>query len=124
MRHARNRITTIALLLPLLAGCESVSRSGNVIKKREAGIFGSLHEIWVAPQVQPVGLIAARHIHLVSHHFSFTQELRAIQLSCVDESDRIVDLHQKAIELRDQRLERMRRKRRLVSGDSPSEDSS
>ena len=40
----------------------------------------------------------------------------------VDESDRIVDLREKAMELRDQRLERMRLKRRLVSGDSRSEE--
>jgi CBS domain containing-hemolysin-like protein len=36
----------------------------------------------------------------------------------VDEFDRIVDLRQKALELRDRRLERLRKKRRLVSDPS------
>jgi len=39
----------------------------------------------------------------------------------VDELDRIVDLRQEALELRDRRLERLRQKRELVSGTPPIE---
>ena len=102
-------------------------------KTRLLGEF--LREIWFIPEVTSVGqalqqflerrepLAMATDEHgalagLVSLE-DLTETLLGTEI--VDEMDRIVDLRQEAVKLRDRRLQRMRQKRELVSETPPLE---
>jgi len=95
-----------------------------------------MREVWFIPETNSVGMALQQFLErrepiamVTDEHGGLAglvtlEDLTETMLGTeiVDESDRIVDLRQKAIELRDQRLERMRRKSRLVSGDSQPEE--
>jgi CBS domain containing-hemolysin-like protein len=89
-----------------------------------------LREIWFVPELisvgqamqqflerrEPIAMVTDEHggvAGLVTLE-DLTETMLGTEI--VDEFDRIVDLRQKALELRDRRLERLRQKRGLVSG--------
>jgi CBS domain containing-hemolysin-like protein len=89
-----------------------------------------MREIWFVPELIPVGSALRQFLErrepiamATDEHGALTglvslEDLTetALGAEIVDEFDRIVDLRQAAMELRDRRLERLRRKRKLVVG--------
>jgi CBS domain containing-hemolysin-like protein len=102
---------------------------------RERRLEGFMREIWFIPELtsvgqalqqflerrEPIAMVADEHGALAG--LVTLEDLTETMLGTeiVDEFDRIVDLRQKALELRDRRLQRLRQKRELISGAS-SED--
>ncbi len=105
-------------------GCETSRR-----------LDGFMREIWFIPEVINVGQALQQFLERREPLAMATDEHGALAglvtledltetllgTEIVDELDRTVDLRQKALELRDRRLERRRQKRELASGTPPAD---
>jgi CBS domain containing-hemolysin-like protein len=103
--------------------------------ERSRRLDAFMREIWFIPEVISVGQALQQFLKRREPLAMATDEHGAIAglvtledltetllgTEIVDELDRIVDLRQEALELRDRRLERLRQKRELVSGTPPIE---
>ena len=103
--------------------------------ERSRRLDAFMREIWFIPEVISVGQALQQFLKRREPLAMATDEHGAIAglvtledltetllgTEIVDELDRIVDLRQEAMELRDRRLERLRQKRELVSGTPPIE---
>jgi len=110
---------------------KSLATGGDRQQKLETWI----REIWFIPELIPVGAALRQFLERREPIAMATDEHGALAglvsledltetvlgAEIVDEFDRIVDLRQAAMELRDRRLERLRRKREFVVG-APEED--